>query len=206
MQNWRKLGRMMKLLKHLPTRISKNGRIESWAEFLCEIHGCGRVVERRLCNGLKAKSCGCFKKRTRKLMHGGTHTRLHSVWTDMKQRCNNPNNKSYKNYGGRGITICPEWTNDYISFRDWALNNGYQEGLQINRINNNKNYEPNNCNFVTHKENSRNRRKQKIKNIEMANEIRTLWDTGNYTQKELAEKYNVYGQTIYDIINYRIWS
>ena len=139
------------------------------------------------------------------LTHGESYTRLHSIWADIKTRCLNPNCLSYKDYGGRGITICPEWTNDYITFRDWSLSNGYKEGLQINRINNNGNYEPNNCNFVTIQENTRNRRGQKIKNMEIVNKIKSLYIAGNYTQLELAKKYNVCIGTIFRIINNKSW-
>src|SRR3990167_3876062 len=118
------------------------------------------------------------------LQHGETGTKLYLTWINMRRRCLDIKNKSYKDYGGRGITICPEWTNDYIAFRDWAINNGYTEGLQINRINNDGNYEPNNCRFLTIEESNRNTRKTIT--MEIANEIRYLWKTGNCTQKELS--------------------
>jgi|SRR3989304_3181435 len=137
--------------------------------------------------------------------HGGNGTKLYTVWKAMKQRILNPKNKDYKDYGGRGITLCPEWANDYITFRNWALNNGYAEGLQINRIWNDGNYEPSNCDFIPAKENMRNRNCNKIKNIEIANDIRTLYATGNYLQKELAKKYNVSREAISYIVNNKIW-
>jgi len=137
--------------------------------------------------------------------HGGNCTKLYTVWKAMKQRILNPKNKDYKDYGGRGITLCPEWANDYITFRNWALNNGYAEGLQINRIWNDGNYEPSNCDFIPAKENMRNRNCNKIKNIEIANDIRTLYATGNYLQKELAKKYNVSREAISYIVNNKIW-
>ena len=137
--------------------------------------------------------------------HGGKGTKLYQVWINMKQRCYNINDNHFTNHGGRGITICPEWTNDYIVFRDWALNNGYAEGLQINRILNDGNYEPSNCDFVPIEENCRNRRGQKIKNMEMANEIRALHKTNKYTQKELAIKYNVSQVIINHIIKNKRW-
>jgi len=196
----------MKLIKNLPRRLSKSGRLESWALFKCS--DCLQEVERYLSSGKIAKSCGCVQyKLSAKAItkHGGKGTRLYHIWTQIKQRIFNPKNCNYPNYGGRGITICPEWANDYIVFRDWALNNGYLENLQINRIENEDNYEPSNCNFVTAKENARNRRGQKIKNIEIANEIRVLYNTGNYTQKELAIKYGVHQGNISLIINNTIW-
>jgi len=136
--------------------------------------------------------------------HGGRYTKLYTTWLHMKQRCFNPKIPQYKDWGGRGITICPEWTNDYTKFRDWALSNGYAEGLQINRINNNGNYEPNNCNFVTAKENNRNRRTTKF-DIEIANKIREEYKTSNYSLRDLAKIYNTSFGHISDIINNRKW-
>lgn len=82
---------------------------------------------------------------------------LYNVWTTMLHRCNDPKRKKYKDYGGRGISVCPEW-NDPNVFIDWAEQNGYELGLQLDRIDNNGNYAPDNCRWVTPKENSRNRR------------------------------------------------
>ena len=126
------------------------------------------------------------------------------VWALIKQRIFNPKASGYKDYGGRGITVCNEWL-EFIPFRDWALNNGYTEGLEINRMNNNNNYEPSNCNFVTHEENAQNKRNNKIKSIKIANEIRDLDKTGLYTRKELAIKYNVSIVMISNIINNKSW-
>ena len=86
---------------------------------------------------------------------------LYGVWESMKSRCENPNREKFKDYGGRGIEICDEW-HDSWSFVKWALTNGYQKGLQIDRIDNNKGYSPDNCRWVTPKQNSRNRRNTKL--------------------------------------------
>ena len=95
---------------------------------------------------------------------------------------------------------------EFIPFRDWALSNGYTYNLEIDRWpNNDGNYEPTNCRWVTAKENTRHRRGQKIKDMEMANEIRILHKTGNYTQKELAEKFSTKQSTISLIISNKIW-
>jgi len=192
----------MKLVRKLPTEKDKNGNSRSYAEFLCPNILCNKVVKRRLSSGKRQIYCGGCSFTNFK--HGESGSKLYQVWTNMKQRILNPNDKFFKDYGGRGITICPEWTNDYAKFRDWAFSNGYMNNLQINRINNNGNYEPNNCNWITNKENQRNRR-DTIINLQTANEIRDLYKTGNYTQKELAKKYNVSQVNISLIIRNKIW-
>ena len=89
-------------------------------------------------------------------IHGGAHTRLYNVWCCMRERCKNPHNKRYDRYGGRGIKVCSEWDHDFAAFRDWSNANGYQEGLTIDRIDCDGNYEPGNCRWVTHKVQNRN--------------------------------------------------
>lgn len=185
----------MQLIEEIDGKVDKDGNKRKMGRFLCL--KCKNLVERPINNGLKQKFCGCTK-------HNGKGSRLYITWRNMKQRILNPNNKGYKDYGGRGITICNEWL-EFIPFRDWALSNGYAEGLQINRIINEGNYEPSNCNFVTSAENCQSRRNNKIKNMEIANEIRELNATGNYTQQELAEMFNVSNVTICNIINNKCW-
>lgn len=188
----------MILIEEIESRRDKKDHLRKYGKFLCPNPICNKIVERSLENGLRQKSCGC-------IYHMESFTKLYVVWINMKQRCDNINHKSYKDYGDRGITVCPEWAESYIVFRDWALSNNYSEGLQINRIKNEGNYEPNNCNFVTPKENSNNRRSNKIKSLEIANEIRYLHSTVKYTQKELAKAYDVHQTVISSIINNKIW-
>jgi hypothetical protein len=93
------------------------------------------------------------------------YSKLRMVWIDMKRRCDNPNRIAYKDYGGRGIKVCEEWDNDYMLFKEWALNNGYSEKLLLDRINNDGNYEPSNCKFVNRFESELNKRKNGLNNI-----------------------------------------
>ena len=82
---------------------------------------------------------------------------LFNIWSNMKSRCTNPKSTYYLRYGGRGITVCEEWMNDFETFCEWAIENGYQEHLTLDRIDNDGNYEPSNCRWTTPKEQSRNR-------------------------------------------------
>lgn len=132
----------------------------------------------------QSKSCGCLQKELtseRAQKHGGFGTRLYHVWNSMRQRCNNPNSQAYHNYGGRGITICPEW-DDYNVFREWAVGAGYDESAKrgeytLDRIDVNKGYCPENCRFVNMHEQVNNRR----------NTIFVECDGDKYSLSEWAE-------------------
>lgn len=114
------------------------------------------------------KSCGCLQKEALKKLntgnsnrlfkHGDSHTKLHICWVNMIDRCTNKNCTGYKNYGGRGITICKEWIKDYLTFKEWAVSNGFCKELTLDRINVNGNYEPSNCRWITQQEQCNNRR------------------------------------------------
>lgn len=93
----------------------------------------------------------------------------------MRYRCYNINDKEYSWYGGRGITICDEWLNDFMSFYDWSMNNGYQDNLTIDRIDNNKGYSPINCRWTTRKEQARNTRRNRLITIDGETKCLAEW-------------------------------
>ncbi len=99
-----------------------------------------------------------MKFQNKRIYHSLTNKKLYPVWNAMKQRCYNKKNKSYINYGARGISICDDWMQNFEAFYDWCIFSGWQEGLQIDRINNNGNYCPENCRFIKQELNVRNKR------------------------------------------------
>lgn len=125
---------------------------------------CGNFVRvsTGILNSGHTKSCGCAKIEAtikRNTKHGLSDTRLYSVWIGMKKRCFNKNSKRYADYGGRGISICDEWTTDFKAFYDWSILNGYSEDLTIERKDVNGDYCPENCCWIPLKEQMRNQRK-----------------------------------------------
>ncbi len=118
---------------------------------LCD---CGRKT---VVAGIKLKSgqivsCGCKRDESR-IRHGKYHTRLYTIWGNMKQRCGNPRNTSFRRYGGRGIKVCQEWANSFEAFYKWAMAHGYADNLQIDRIDNDGDYTPDNCRWIPQSEN-----------------------------------------------------
>ncbi len=131
------------------TKESKNGR----RRWICQCE-CGNITEvkaQSLRDG-HTKSCGCLHKK-----HGLSNSRLFRIWCHMKDRCYNQNHIEYHRYGGRGISLCESWKNDFISFHNWAIENGYNDTLSIDRINIDGNYCPENCRWATTKMQNNNR-------------------------------------------------
>ena len=93
--------------------------------------------------------------------HNESGSRLYSIWKNMRRRCSNPHCAYYHSYGGRGISVCAEW-HKYENFRDWALTHGYKDGLTIDRIDNDRNYAPDNCRWATMKQQSNNTRTNRV--------------------------------------------
>lgn len=127
----------------------------------CKCLLCGGVtyvVSSKLKEG-HVKSCGCLKNK-----HGFSrcNNRLYSIWVGMHNRCENPTNKDYINYGARGISVCEEWS-DFLPFYEWAMSHGYEDTLTIDRKDNDKGYCPSNCRWLTRADNNRNKRNKRLK-------------------------------------------
>lgn len=118
---------------------------------------CGNitVVRSNALTSGNTQSCGCQKGRRN--THHLSKKRLYRIWIGMRDRCNNVNNHAYERYGGKGVIVCKEWNDDFMLFKDWALQNGYNDNLSIDRIDVNGNYEPFNCRWATAQEQADNK-------------------------------------------------
>ena len=196
----------MKLLEKLDIRWNKAGTYRSrWGLFLCDY--CNQKVEKTLSVGYKIKSCGCARYEiiSKKLtIHGQTPKNLYQSWLNMRNRCYNPNIRSYKFYGSKGVKVCAEWRNNYIPFRKWALKNGYREGLALCRKNVKKNYSPENCFFGKDANNTSNRTKIKM-NWDKVRNIRKLYKDGRVTQDQLGKKFKISQSSISRIVINKAW-
>lgn len=136
------------------------------AIWLCDCE-CGNTKEakaRDLSRG-STKSCGCLQRDVAKNIHkthGLSNTRIHSIWMHTRDKCTKPNNKRYKDYGGRGIKVCDEWMNDFMNFYNWSMQNGYQDNLTLDRIDVDGNYEPDNCRWADNDVQAHNKRLDKL--------------------------------------------
>ena len=158
--------------------------------WLCECE-CGnrKIVLRDSLRRGKTISCGCnyfVSNKERNKTHGLTGTRLHRIWSSMKQRCNNPTAHSFELYGGRGITVCEEWQNSFDAFYEWSMANGYADNLTIDRIEGNGNYCPENCRWDTMQTQQNNR----------ANNRKVIYKGKEYTLSKLAEELNISSATL----------
>lgn len=159
---------------------------------------CGNIVSRKTATLKLAQkgavpNCGCVNRKRlfsysqSMKKHGMTNTRIFGVWGNMLDRCNNSNNIEYHLYGGRGISVCAEWSNDFESFYKWSVLNGYKKGLSIDRIDTNGNYEPSNCRWATAKEQIRNRRNTRF--VEFDGQKKTLGEISEIYKVDYAKLY-----------------
>lgn len=140
----------------------------------CDCGNCVEVLGSSLRAG-RTKSCGCYNKEISSIVntkHGKSYTRLFSIWGKMKDRCVNTKSDKFKWYGKRGIRVCEEWKNSFQNFYEWAIKNGYQEHLTIDRIDVNGNYCPENCRWADVYKQANNKRTNRI--LQMKWEKHTL--------------------------------
>lgn len=171
---------------------------------------CGNIIDRKagMVNAGQHKSCGCISREI--IANAVSHERLYGVWRNMNDRCLNPNNNNYHNYGGRGIKICDEWKNSYEVFRNWAYENGWTEEipdnhrdvLSIERINVNGNYEPSNCCFIPLWKQIYNRRQYSERTPIKTKKDTTIIEINGVkkSRREWQEFYNIKDATL----NYRL--
>ena len=184
----------MDLIRDLGTR-SFSGQKKRISLFFCPI--CSQKVERRKQHGLIQKHCGCNK-------HGLSGTDEYKLWCGIKRRCYNPKEEKYPRYGGRGITVCDVWRNNPICFINWCKNNGYREGLQIDRIDNDGNYSPNNCRFITNLVNARHK-STSVLTLLRAIEIRKKYSDTELSYNDIGRRYGVDGSLIRQVLLNKIW-
>ena len=158
------------------TVIGDAGRTKKYEHlWLCKCE-CGNTKITRG-NRLKTgscKSCGCYQKQQvakANTRHGKSRTKLYKVWSTMIQRCENSNVQEYKNYGQLGISVCSEW-HDFETFEKWSMLNGYTEGLTIDRINNQGNYNPRNCRWVSYTVQANNKQSNHL--VTIGDETKTI--------------------------------
>lgn len=200
-QSW--LGKKYNRLTVIAFERIKRGRTTSWNWIVrCDCGTLKSVNPYRVLNG-NTVSCGCHRleqtianNKKNKVKHNGRNTRLYNIWHGMKQRCFSSYCHDYKNYGGRGITICDEWKDDFSLFRDWSLKNGYADNLSIDRIDVNGNYCPENCRWVD----------AKIQNRNRTTCVDVEYNGKKYNIAELADITGINYGTIYTRIMYYGWS
>lgn len=185
------------------TVIERRGRRGSRALWLC-VCDCGNeiTIDSNSLRTGNTRSCGCIRKEHSKRigsankMHGMFGTRLYMIWADIKRRCTNPNCDTYHYYGGRGITVCEDWKNNFQTFYDWAIAAGYRDDLTIDRIDTNGDYCPDNCKWSTWEEQENNRRNNRL----------VTYDGKTQTISQWAREYNIPYITLIKRLNSPDWN
>lgn len=169
---------------------------------VCECE-CGKIINVQLLHlrSGHTKSCRCVTK----VSHGLRQHPLYNVWDNMKRRCLSPKASGYSNYGGRGIKVCEEWINSFKKFYEWAIIDGWEKGLEIDRKDNDGNYEPSNCRFVTTTENRHNQRKTVLK-AETVEEIKRLRKEKGWGRKKIADELGLTIGAVGGVIYMNTWN
>jgi hypothetical protein len=157
----------------------RNKQYDSLWKCICDC-GTVKIIRAGVLKNGHTNSCGCLQREVTsitKTTHGliKNNFKLYKVWIGIKQRCNNPKSKSYEQYGGRGIKICGEWENSFPIFHEWAIIRGYKEGLTIERLNVNGNYEVSNCAWIPKKSQSENRTSSVVISFNGKTETASEW-------------------------------
>ena len=195
------------------TRAKNTNQGQARWECVCECGNVSTVAGQSLREGKSTRCSRCVGHETSKRLttHGdartGGHTRLFNIWLHMKYRCSKENNSDYRWYGARGISVCNDWERDYSVFKQWALENGYQEHLTIERSDNDKGYNPDNCEWITQSENSR-RRNLVSSNltVKKIKQIKKLLSDGFLKHREIGEMFSVRRRVISKIKNGETWA
>lgn len=165
------------------------GRKNSHSWFRCECKCGGQTVTTS--NNLRrfhTTSCGCYNEKMFRqcaIKHGLSRHKLFRTWIDMRNRCYFINHNRFEHYGGKGIKVCDIWRDDFIEFYRWAIANGWKKGLSLDRKENNKGYQPDNCRWITVKEQNRNRTSNVHLTIDGVTKIIVEWSeiSGNNYEK-----------------------
>lgn len=203
----KRIGKLM-IISEGERYISSSGKSLRTAICICD---CGKTKTFLLDNLMikkPSKSCGCInieRSRIENRKHGLKDHTLYRKWFGMKTRCYNPKYENYNHYGGRGIIVCNEWVNDFKAFYDWAIENGWREGLEIDRISNDGNYEPTNCRFVTTLINNRNRSISKLTTTDIIDIRNIKLLIPEVTYSEIAEGFHIHASTVGQILRNEIW-
>lgn len=159
---------------------------------LCDCGNVKSVYRDHLKTGATS-SCGCFRSEKFSSMltkHGMSNTKIYKIWAGMIERCSYKRHKSYKYYGGRGISVCEEWLNSFENFYNWSIENGYREGLTIDRVDNDGNYCPENCKWVTMEDQSKNKSNTVFIEIDGVKKTLSEWsDFLNIKLSTLRDRY-----------------
>ena len=175
-------------------------------KYLCRCD-CGneKVIRAANLRNNSTLSCGCRKAKTLNgYKHGLCSHPLNRLWRCIKERCSNPNSKSYRWYGAKGVRMCESWAASFASFYDWATSNGYRKGVLIDRIDPEGGYSPENCRFVNAQESAQNRSGIKL-NATKVKAIRIAVTTKIMSVEEVAKFFGIHKETVKRVLQGKTW-